>query len=98
MIQLVVLKRIDSSIYFEPRQKPGNVVWVNTEAIARELIDAGLCRLPELPKNLQEPPDAKKFSGGAVAGLSTASPLSKESGKARLSSVSAADLVLRRRL
>lgn len=98
MIQLVVCKKIDASIYFEPRRKPGDVVWVNNEKIARELIESGLCKLLQIPDGHKEPPDEKKFAGEATLGLSIASPLSTRSGPERLSSRSAAALVSRRRL
>lgn len=45
MIQLEVIAKITSSIYVPPNQKPGDVVWVNSEKAARELIEGGYCKL-----------------------------------------------------
>ncbi len=101
MIQLIVAQRLTSSMYFEANRKPGDVVWVNTEAIARDLIESGLCRLPVAPP---EPPivpneaPAPRKSYGEAGHRSIASPSSSERGRARLSSSSAAALLSAHRI
>lgn len=47
MIQLVVVRKITASHWTPPNQNPGDVVWVNTEAGARHLIENGFCELPK---------------------------------------------------
>ena len=46
-IQLEVVQAFTTSAWTEPNQKPGNVVWVNSDG-AKHLIEHGLCRLPKI--------------------------------------------------
>lgn len=101
MIQLIVAQRLTSSMYFEANRKPGDVVWVNTEAIARELIESGLCRLPVAPQEAprEERPAIEFRKSYGEAGLrSIVSPSSTAHGRVRLSRSSAAVLVSPQRI
>lgn len=106
MIQLIVVNPPTSSIHLQGNLLRGDPVWVRNEAIARELIESGICKLPGTgPKEAPQagPSEtkergAKKFSGEAMHGRSIASPSSSERGKVRLSSASAAALVSPQRL
>jgi hypothetical protein len=96
MIQLIVVSPITSSAYFAP-SKPGDVVWVKTEAIARQFIELGLCKLPSVPDEAKETAP-RKSAGEASLGRSIVSPSSTAHGRVRLSLSSAAVLVSPQRI
>lgn len=101
MYQLVVVNPISSSIWTEPNRQPGDVIWVNSPEAARHLIEQGLCKWPEsIAKEVQGEagPSERKSYGDRTVGPSTDSPSSNPRGPERLSSASAADLVLPERL
>ena len=106
MIQLIVAQRLTSSMYFEANRRPGDVVWLNTEAIARYLIESGLCKLPVAPPEApasaphEAKPAAPEFrkSVGEAGLRSIVSPSSTAHGRVRLSRSSAAVLVSPQRI
>lgn len=101
MYQLEITQHLAASIYTEPNRKPGDLVWVKTEAAARHLLEAGLARWPlgTAPSNIQEGgPQERKSFGDRTDGPSTVSPLSKASGLATLASASVGALVRPQRL
>lgn len=81
MIQLVVMTATTSCIHLQDGLKPGDVCWVRTQAIARELIEAGICRLPPIvgPQERPQagPSETKNFLARAILRRSDSAPMDR---------------------
>lgn len=100
MFQLVVLKKIDSSLWTEGRQVPGSIIWVRSAEAARHLVEGGLARWPQsAPSEIKplEPSERKSFANRMV-GPSIGLQSSNARGPKRPLLVSQVALVLPKRV
>jgi len=102
MYQLIMQCDMHSSMWTEPNRVVGDVVWVKTLDAARHLVEGGFARWPAgMAMEVQAdagPTETKKLFGDRTDGPSTVSPSSSRDGQERLSSASAAGLVLPHRV
>lgn len=100
MYQLVVLKKIGSSLWTSGRNSPGDVIWVRSEEAARHLVESGLARWPVNEARQIKPmePTERKSFANLMGTRSTGLQSSKEHGPGKQSSALRAALVLPKRV